>query len=147
MCPWGLASAGLRNVCGRDWQLAIGQKKEKFMPILLSSFGCVVVVVVGVLFCLLCFFFLCSVVCFLSPLQKSLCHIPWALAFSTALTLTLCLKPPSSLYTKSASLGARDMIKPTVLCPHLSQQLACRLWGGWQSRHQLCSHSSPPLCT
>lgn len=56
-------------MCGRDWQLAIGQKKEKFMPILLSSFGCVVVVVVGVLFCLLCFFF--SLFCGMLPLSPS----------------------------------------------------------------------------
>lgn len=59
-------------------------------------------------------------------------------------------------YTQSASLGATEMIKHTALRPRLSQQLpahaggdcgdrACRLWGGWQSRHQLCSSSSPPL--
>lgn len=104
---------------------------------------------------LLLFFwvFLCSVVSFPAPPQKSLCNIPQALAFFIAFSLTLCLNSPNSTHPMHFSVPERW--PNTQSCAHIwvSSYLHCWrwLWGtvlqGLQSRHHLYSSSSPPLCT
>lgn len=103
MCPWGLVLVALRDVCGRDWQLAIGQNKKKCMPIIALPFTVFSFVVVLGVFFSFALWYPSSLVLrnpFVIPAQ--------ALAFLTALTLTLCLNPPSSIHSGCFPWCQRD---------------------------------------
>lgn len=90
MCPWGLVLVALRNLCRRDWQLAMGQKKEKCMPIIALPFTVFSFVVV-------LFFFCCSLLSFLAP-------PPWALG--APCNTGRCSKVPlKNLYVQVQSLS------------------------------------------
>ena len=147
MCPWGLVLVALRNVCGRDWQPATGQKKEEFMPIIALPFT---------VFSFVVFFFFFSLWYPSSLLRRDPFVIPTPrlLAFLTALTLTLCLNPPSSTQSvrfpscqrDDQTRGPAPASEPAAICTCWRRPRGSGLPGEGGRAGIGCPHPARLLC-